>query len=376
MATIKIAYFIDRIIKGGTELQLIEQINRLEGNGVRQILFCLYKSKEHDSINIKCRTEIIYVRSLLNFDSLKTFKKLFNILRKEKIDIVQTYFFDSTVMGVLCGKLARVKKIISCRRDLGFWYTKKLLFFIRIINLLTHRILVNSKEVKKSVIKHERVRSSILDIINNGIDIKRYKYNASFRSKSREIFYLNKDEICIGIIANMSRKIKRVDLFIDAARIIIYRGLNAKFYILGDGFLRHDLEQLKDKYNLNGHVIFLGKAKLKNNLLAAMDVGVITSDSEGLSNSIMEYMASNIVPVASNVGGNRELIQDRVTGYLFKTGVSMDLANTLDNICRNMERQNKVTTRAKEYIGQYDWSIKKVEILQYYQELLGCRRKF
>ena len=279
-------------------------------------------------------------------------------------------------MGVLCGKLARVKKIISCRRDLGFWYTKKLLFFIRIINLLTHRILVNSKEVKKSVIKHERVRSSILDIINNGIDIKRYKYNASFRSKSREIFYLNKDEICIGIIANMSRKIKRVDLFIDAARIIIYRGLNAKFYILGDGFLRHDLEQLKDKYNLNGHVIFLGKAKLKNNLLAAMDVGVITSDSEGLSNSIMEYMASNIVSVASNVGGNRELIQDSATGYLFKAGDSMDLANTLDNVCRNMEKHNKITARAKEYIGQYDWSIKKVEILQYYQELLGCRRKF
>lgn len=367
---LKIAYFIDRIIEGGTELQLAEQINRLENNGVKQILFCLYESPEHRSVSINCRTEILDIRSLKQPCNLKKIKRVVRILKEEGIDIIQTYFFDSTIFGILCGKLAKTKIIISCRRDLGFWYTNKLLFWLRMANRFADRILVNSKAVKENVNQVEKVNISKIYVIKNGIDIHEYNFDKYEKERCRAKLGVSDDEICIGIIANMSRLVKRVDLFIEAARILLSRGIKAKFYILGDGYLRNDLENMMRSYHIEKFIRFLGRDYDKQMLLAALDIGVITSDSEGFSNSIMEYMASNTAPVASDVDGNRELIQNRVNGYLFKAGDAMDLANKLDALSKNVEERSKIAAKAREYIGEYEWSIRKEEMLQYYYHLL------
>ena len=366
---VRIAYFIDRIIEGGTELQLAEQINRLEHNGAKQILFCLYENPEHKKVSINCRTEILEIRSLRKPDNLKKIKKVVRILKEEGIEIVQTYFFDSTIFGVFCGKIAKTRVIISCRRDLGFWYTKSLLFWLRIANRFTDRILVNSDAVKMNVHQVENVSLSSIDVIRNGIDTQEYGFTVTTQNDARRRLVVKETDICIGIIANMTREVKRVDLFIEAARIMVSKGIGAIFYILGDGHLRSDLEHLVKKYRLENHVNFLGKGYNKQILLAALDIGVITSDSEGLSNSLLEYMASNIVPVASDVSGNRELIQHGINGYLFKAGDAIDLANTLEAISRDKEARSKIAAGAREYVFQYDWSIWREEILQYYRSL-------
>jgi len=370
MATIKIAYFIDRIIEGGTELQLIEQINRLEDKGAKQILFCLYKSDEHDKIPIACRTQILNIRSLAKFHNVEKITKVVRILREDEIDIVQTYFFDSTMFGILCGKIARIERVISCRRDLGFWYTKKLLFMLKTANWFTDRILVNSDAVKFNVNRAEDCSLSKIDVIRNGIDTKRFEFDAAMQNTAKMRLGVKNSDLCVGIIANMTREVKRVDLFIEAARVLISRRIRSHFYILGDGQLRSGLEHMVKRYRLENHVSFLGKEYNKRIVLAALDIGVITSDSEGLSNSLMEYMASNIVPVASDVNGNRELIQNGVNGYLFKAGDAMDLANTLDALSKDVEGRSKIAAKARECIGRYEWSIRKEEMLQYYHLLL------
>lgn len=371
MDEVTIAYFIDRIVKGGTELQLVEQVNRLSKLGVKQILFCLYKSEEHDKIDIKCRTEIVNIRSILRLSTLPKILKIIKILNREKINIVQTYFFDSTLVGVLCGKLSKSKKIISCRRDLGFWYNRKLLMILWVLNKLTCKILVNSIVVKKNVNEKEKVRIDKIDIINNGIDIEQYDYNKEFREKSRDQLGLNDKHICIGIIANMDRYVKRVDIFLEAARIVISRGIKSRFFILGDGVYGDKLKKKRDRYGLTEHITFFGKAPIKKKLLTAMDIGVICSDSEGFSNSIMEYMASSTLAVATSVGGNVELINDHHTGRLFKVGDYKELAEIIEKICSNDKNRLRIIYNAKEAIKKYDWKLKTKEMLLYYRELLS-----
>ena len=372
--TIKIAYFIDRIIEGGTELQLVDQINHLEGDGIEQILFCMYKSEEHDDIPIKCRTEILEICSLANAETLKKAWDVARFLRKENVDIVQTYFFDSNCLGVLCGRVAHVKKIISCRRDLGFWYTKNLLLFLQICNALTDRILVNSNSVKDNVLRLEKVYPNKIDIIKNGIDASSYRYEPSFRVAARNELSVDQDDVCIGLIANMSRPVKRVDLFVEAARIILSKGIHAKFFILGDGYLRDELQERVDSYCLASQIIFLGKKFDKRRLLSALDIAVLSSDAEGFSNAIMEYMAAGIPTVASNVDGNLELIKPGNNGLLFEKGNAEDLSKKLLELILHPSLCLKLGGRAVEDIASYDWSNRKKEITEYYTQLLGKGR--
>ncbi len=192
---IRIAYFIDRIIHGGTELQLVEQINRLEGDGIEQVLFCMYKSEEHDTIPIKCPTIILDIRSLMELSTALKILKISKYLKRNHIDIVQTYFFDSMCLGVLSGRLACVKRIISCRRDMGFWYTKKHLFFLKLSNVIVNRILVNSNSVKENVVRFEKVVPEKIDVIRNGLQVASFRDVSSCRNKSRKDLSIDIDEV-------------------------------------------------------------------------------------------------------------------------------------------------------------------------------------
>jgi glycosyltransferase involved in cell wall biosynthesis len=115
--------------------------------------------------------------------------------------------------------------------------------------------------------------------------------------------------------------------------------------------------------------IFLENRTDKMVLLGAMDVGVITSDSEGLSNSIMEYMASGLPCVATNVGGNPELVHHGVNGFLTKAGDAAQLAEWLVTLADNPDLNNQFRQKAREMVLPYDWTQRIDPMLEYYQKL-------
>ena len=127
---IRIAYFIDSINDiAGTEKQLVFLINNLDRKKIVPYLFCLRKPSAVFNRN-KLKADY-YEIGMENLISMRSFIKLILIaaeLRRLRIDIIQTFFIDANIVGVLCGILSRTKLIIGSRRDLGFWHTKKLLF--------------------------------------------------------------------------------------------------------------------------------------------------------------------------------------------------------------------------------------------------------
>lgn len=187
--------------------------------------------------------------------------------------------------------------------------------------------------------------------------------------ESRRELSLNNGDYCVGIIANM-REVKRVDLLIKSAKSLVSQGVHAKYYILGDGTLRNELEHLVSELGLGKWVYFLGKDYDRQRLLSALDIGVITSDSEGFSNAIMEYMASGIPVVASDVGGNLELIRDEENGCLFSAGDEEDLSDKLRSLIRDPVKRKRCGQRALSDIMPFDWKYRTEELLRYYQELL------
>lgn len=367
---IKIGYFIDRLILGGTELQVVEQINLLSKKGIAQELFCLYKSVEHDNIDISCKVTILNVKKLFSIDCIRKLYRLAAYLKTNSFNIVQTYFFDSTIIGILAAKKAGGLRTISCRRDLGFWYTPFLLFCLKIINRMTDRILVNSTAVKETIIRKEHLLPGCIDIMPNGIDIKQFQYLDEEKKKNRQRWSIADDELSIGMMANMSRKVKRVDVFLKAAQIILKKTPKTKFIILGDGELKAELINMAKDLGIGPNVLFLSSDISKHSVLSALDIGVLTSDSEGLSNAIMEYMASGLPVVATEVGGNLDLVKNNKTGFLVDQGDFETLADRIMCLVSDQEKRSKFGLKGREHITAYDWESTAETIITYYKREL------
>jgi glycosyltransferase involved in cell wall biosynthesis len=236
---------------------------------------------------------------------------------------------------------------------------------------MTDRILVNSESAKQSVVKKERVDPKDIDVIPNGIDVTKFTYSEEERHVNRQAFGLKADECCVGIIANMSRPVKRVDIFLKAAAEVYKHEKNTIFLVVGDGYLKDELEKLTKILGIESRTQFLGLQKEVIPYLASFDIGVCTSDSEGFSNAILEYMAMGLPVVATNVGGNKEVVQNEINGFLVNPNDPEAVAESILKIIKNGELKEKMSQNSLRMVRHYSWENKIKEIERYYQMILG-----
>lgn len=373
---IVIAYVIDFLVSqegltGGTERQLIEMLSHIDQSRFRPILFCLQQFVETPYWDaIKCEKHILHVYSLASLKGLKAFFSFISFLRHHSVDIVQTFFHDSTIFGVLAAKLAGVTKTISCRRDMGFWYAKNLLKNLRFVNIFTDRILVNCFAVKDAVVYHEHVKPEKVDVVYNGIDLQVFDMHTPINLYD-EYNDIEKGNMVIGIVANFNREVKRLDLFIMAAAEVVKQYDNVRFLVIGDGRLESILKDLINNLGLNGKIIMGGKKDTATPYIKSFDIGVLSSDSEGFSNVLLEYMAAGIPVIATDVGGNREILKDNTLGLLVRKGDHIELASTICNLLADQKRCIEIGMKARLHISDYySWDIKVKEIEQYYEQLI------
>lgn len=373
---ITIVFIIDFLatregVTGGTERQLIETISNLPRSKFNPILVCLQEFQQVPLWNnLNCEKHILHVYSLLSFKGIKSFFSFVRFLKRRRVDIVQTFFFDSALFGVMAAKIAGIRSIISCRRDMGFWYDKRILLKLSLINRFTKKLLVNSAAIKNNVLRYEKVSEVKVDVIYNGISLKTFEAIAPIEI-NREFCVGFKEDSVVGIVANFNRDVKRVDLFIKAAAEVIKKFKRVNFLIIGGGKQEKALKSLTRKLGIEQSVFFAGKKDNAVSYIKNFDIGVLTSDSEGFSNVIMEYMAAGIPVVATNVGGNNELVQHGETGLLVAKGDHIAIAKA---ICLLIEHHNLRYKMGKCGFNaiqeKFSWSKKIIEIQNYYQTLV------
>lgn len=318
---IRVCFIIDELNIGGTEKQLIGIINNLDQSKFKAYLVCLRASDMLEKTPIYCENIVLEVGRLFSLDSLVKFIRFRSFLIRKRIDIVHTFFIDSNFMGILAGKAAGVKKIVSSRRDMGFWYTRRNLRHLSYVNRFADRFLVNSDAIKKNLAKMEKLDPYKIDVIYNGLDIGKFtKGSPTEKSALKHELRIPDGDLVVGCVAALNRKVKRVDLFIEAASIVSRHSGNVSFLVIGDGPLRPELEAMSRELGLEKKIVFAGQRTDIPKALSMIDIGVLPSDSEGFSNSIMEYMAAGIPAIASDAGGNRELIDHGLDGFLLSPG--------------------------------------------------------
>ena len=370
---IRIAFLIDTINSiGGTEKQLLSLMASLPQERFEKHLISLRPPNAYFMQQDDCYDyHQIGIPSLLSAQCIGRIIELVRYLRQRRIDIVQTYFIDAQFVGILAGKLAGVKKIVCCRRDLGFWHSRSLLMLLRLSDRLVDHFQVNSQAVKRQVASDELVDPGRIHVIYNGIEIGLFNGRAE-TGYAPDVSGENKNPLRVGILANFNRRVKRVDLFIRAASEVLKTVPGVRFCIAGDGNQRSELKALCQDLGIAGQVDFLGAVTDVPGTIQSWDIGVISSDSEGFCNSILEYMASGLPVVATSVGGNPELVQDGVNGFLVPGGDYRALAEKLCILLNNDRLRKDMGEQGRKIIARcYDWPRVIDRYESFYHEILG-----
>jgi L-malate glycosyltransferase len=341
---IKVLFCIDNLVRGGTELQLIGLIDHLDRTKFKPYLLTIRKT-DPDLIPKDCVHLEWSISKLVSLDGVASIIRLAFWMRREHIDVVQAYFQDATVVGGVAGWLARVPQRIACFRDMAFWGSSaKSKLMSKIYRLMTC-FVCNAHAVKGRFITLFDLPVDKFVVIPNGVN------SSDFRFVSHPHAVTD-----VGIVGNMTRQVKRTDLFIDAASIVLKTYPAIRFHIIGDGQLRVELETQVEQLGIGEQVIFTGRIADVSAYLEQLQVGVVCSDSEGLSNALIEYMFRGVACVATDVGGNPELISNNLTGVLVPPDDALRLAEGIELLIADVRKRETIVQNARNFVErEYSW---------------------
>jgi glycosyltransferase involved in cell wall biosynthesis len=177
------------------------------------------------------------------------------------------------------------------------------------------------------------------------------------------------------MVARMNHRYKNHSGFLRIAAQIHTRLPNAEFVFAGDGPLRQELEREAASLGLGNSMIFLGDRQDMPAVLASLDVAVLTSDSESLSNVILEAMAAGLPAVAYDVGGNSELLSDQ-HGILIPAGNETNFAGAVERLLSDAALRERMGHNARQF-AQEKFSLDRVRqrYIDLYVELLQKKRR-
>lgn len=185
---------------------------------------------------------------------------------------------------------------------------KKYRILRRLLKPFVHRFICLSAESEHYLKNYVAVKAKNIVRICNGVDIAKFSQSEPVDLTS---FGITPAMVLIGTVGRLA-KVKNQALLIDAFALICQRHpeliQQCKLVIIGDGPCRTELEHLAQSYQLDSKIIFAGNRSDVAQLMQNLDIFVLPSLAEGISNTILEAMASGLPVIATSVGGNSELL--------------------------------------------------------------------
>jgi glycosyltransferase involved in cell wall biosynthesis len=349
---------------GGQEIRILNEMLAVRARGVEVFLAC----REGALIQERAIEQGIPVFTLPfrgNAD-LVTLFRLIKLIRKNKIDIVNTHSGKDTWVGGLAARLAGAKFIRT--RHLSNPIRSSRTNFI---NELAHFIFTTGESVRADMIERNRIRPERILSVPTGINADRFAINNFDRNEIRKELGISDDEVAVGIIAVL-RQFKRHDLFVEAADRLLNEFPNLKFLIAGDGPVRSWIEEdiakrkLEERVSLLGHVIEPAK------VMAALDIFALSSDSkEGVPQSVMQALLMGLPVVATAAGSTSDLLQDD-NFILVEPGNAEALYQGMRKLVESAEVRNSYSEKARSYIAaNFSESVMVERILAVYRSLTG-----
>lgn len=333
---IRVCLLVDTVgLDAGTERLVAETAVRLDPAKIDVHICCLEDSRRLQELSRRCHTRVFPAVRLNSWNGIRQVRAFRRYLNEMRIDVTHAFMNRTAILGVAARSGTNCKAMITSRLSID-WYTPFLRGFFRYyMNPRTTRIFANSEGVKRFVIAAEHTPAQKVDVIYQGVDMTRY---SAGNPASAAALGIPPAARVVGIVANY-RPVKDLPLFLRAAKIVSGEIPDAAFLLVGSGRQYEDLARLAEELGIGRAVFFSNGRGEVPDYLRRMSIAALTSESEGFSNAILEYMAAGLPVVATDVGGNGEAIENGVTGYLVRERDPEALAAPIIELMRNEERR-------------------------------------
>jgi glycosyltransferase involved in cell wall biosynthesis len=276
-------------------------------------------------------------------------RSLRRMVRDGGFDIVQSHHEKSDLFNALLPR-ARGCVRISNRRDMGYKKSAKLKWLFRFLNPRFDSVIAPAQPILGELARSEALDPTRMLWIPNGVDTQHFRpRHADERRAARQALGLDDDAIAFGLVARMTAEKCHADL-VAAFATLHARVPQARLFLAGTGPLRADVEAQVSALGIDAAVTLLGMRPDIEAILPALDIGMLTSSTEGMSNAILEMMACGLPMIATSVGGNLSLVQHEVNGLLVAARQPAALAEAMEMLARSPDLRLRMGMAARARI--------------------------
>jgi glycosyltransferase involved in cell wall biosynthesis len=317
------------------------------------------------------------LNSFYDLHALRQVRQFARYLKKHDIDVVHTHDFYTNIFGMAGAALARVPVRIASRRESAVRPVKQRLVE-RLAYRAAHAVVANCEEVRQQLI-NEGVPTRKVRTIYNGLDPARVQAAHTDRRDILASLNLPDPSRFVTIVANMRAHVwhpepacyKDHPTFLRAARTVSEKVPEAAFIIAGEGELKEKTQELARDLGIAERTFFIGRCEDVAAVLSISDVCVLSSNAEGFSNSILEYMAAGRPVVATAVGGAREAIVEGETGYTVAAGDDERMAQRIISLLSDSENARSMGESGRRRVHEKFSTAKQLQNVEsLYTELL------
>ncbi len=354
---IHVGFVVTRFEMGGMERCIARVANGLDSDRFTASIICLDKNGSASTWLERQDVKVFELHKGRG-NSLAVVPRLSRLCREQAIDVLHSHNWGTLLETslakayskssfahihaergtVLGSQVARGMKL-KLRRTIMKWASSR-------ADLLT----TNSSVVAAKIESITGIRRDSVCLIPNGVNLPSTYHESYLRRDSlRAEFGLSRDTILVGTIGRLV-SVKNFGLAINGLDAVRHRtGRDFRLMIVGDGPEMPKLKALATSLNLESVIYFLGKQDNVWKYLAAMDIYVNTSLSEGMSQSILEAMAAGLPVVATNVGdAEKMLCGPTPAGIIFPSGNATAMADSLVNVSLAEDTRLSFATNARQ----------------------------
>jgi L-malate glycosyltransferase len=295
------------------------------------------------------------INSLYSYKTMRRQLKFVRDLRREQIQIVHAYGFYPNLFAIWPAALGTRSVTIASVRDIGVFSDRRRLKSLSqaLACRLADCVIANSYAVR-DWLRKQGLGLYDIQVIPNGIKMPAPRRDDE-PSPIREEFRIDRKCPLIAVVARLVRT-KGLEYFLDAAATIASRYPSARFLIVGEANIeppyRRELEQRAKNLNLTDRLFFIGQRNDVPQIMREIDISVQPSLSESFSNTLLESMANGVPVLATNVGGNPEVMTDGESGILVPPADAGALSRGMAQLLESSDLARRLGREAREKVSR------------------------